>query len=165
MKKLLILLGVLVLSLGLVSTAMAETADTTVSGTIEQTISITTAPTSIALTLTAGATAASTAQTFTVNNNVAVNLTVKDAVYYPAGPSIGCMRRTTDGTVLGSASQVKGGDVVSYTNLNTEVTLKSNWAAGASNSIADLYVSQPVAWTDPPGNYSLTLRFTVSAAS
>jgi hypothetical protein len=158
MKKLLILLGVLVLSLGLVGVAMAETDTTGVSGSIAQTITVD-GPTSIALTFVAGETAASNAQTITVQNNVAVNVTVKDQ----AETTPGYMK--AGATSLAGALQVKGGDLASYAAVTTEQTLKSGWAAGENNQITDFYVQQAVAWTDPPGDYSLTLVFTASAAS
>lgn len=162
MKKLLILvgvlLGVLVLSLGLVSTAMATEDTTGVSGTISTTITVA-GPADIALTFVAGQTAASTAQTITVQNNVYVNVTVGDQ----DATTPGYMDSATN--TLASPLQVKGGDLISYAAVTTEQTLKSNWAPGENNQITDFYVQQAVAWTDPPGDYSLTLVFTDSAAS
>jgi hypothetical protein len=162
MKKLLILvgvlLGVLVLSLGLVSVAMAATDTTPVSGTISETITVD-APASITLTFSPGQTAESAAQTITVQNNVAVNVKVKDQ----AETTPGYMK--AGATSLASPLQVKGGDLISYAAVTTEQTLKSNWAPGENNQITDFYVQQAVAWTDPPGDYSLTLVFTASAAS
>ncbi len=95
--------------------------------------------------------------TATVNSNVAWTLKAHEA------SGDGKMAAGTDN--LTNALKVKGGDQGTYTALGGDaapVSLETAGATGGSQAITPITFQQDVLWTDVPGNYTITVTFTVA---
>ena len=137
----------------------ATTGTSAVSGTVGEVYVVTIDDPDVAITLTPGS-ATNTAGvpvTATVNSNVAWTLKAHEA------SGDGKMSTGTDN--LSNALKIKGGDVSDYTALGGDaapVSLETNGATGGSQAITPITFQQQVDWTDIPGDYTITVTFTVA---
>ncbi len=159
MKKRILVLSMLVALVGVLITPMAVLADTTdITGTVPVVVEVI-APVDFAMaSLTpVNSPITSSAQTANVSANKAWTLNVKES----GGGEDGKMYSTSGN--LTAEMTVTGGDEGAYVSLATPgADLETAGVAGGAQLISDIYFRQAVAWTDIPGNYSITVVFTAS---
>lgn len=161
-KKLLFSLLVAIALVGVMG-APVMAADTQITGIVPAIMELT-APTSFdmpSLDPESTQPVTSTAQTATIKSNQVWQLTVVDSDVSPDGKMA---LTVTPFTPLTNAMTVTGGDITSAQTLDTARTLEDSGTQGAAQTISDIKFYQTVAWTDEPGEYAITVTFTLSAA-
>jgi hypothetical protein len=119
-----------------------------------------TAPATVSLTLVPGATATSTVQASTVNSNVGWTLAIQAGNSGFMANATSTNLQTAMSITGGNSGGVFGGASGALLDGNSQILAIGPAGPAVTNTINNIYFSQPVSWTDSLGSYSINVTFT-----